>query len=37
MSEPTPAPERGQDELQELWERFKSTEDPKAREGLILH
>jgi RNA polymerase sigma factor for flagellar operon FliA len=37
MNEATPVRERGQDELQELWEQFKATEDPKAREGLILH
>jgi RNA polymerase sigma factor for flagellar operon FliA len=37
MSEPIRAVERGEQELQELWERFKSTGDTAAREGLILH
>ncbi|MDJ0959220.1 MAG: FliA/WhiG family RNA polymerase sigma factor [Acidimicrobiia bacterium] len=37
MSEPIRAVERGEEELQELWERFKSSADPAAREGLILH
>ncbi len=37
MSGVTRVPERSETEIQELWERFKETEDPEAREGLILH
>ena len=37
MSEATRVHERGEQELHELWERFKSTGDAAAREGLILH
>jgi RNA polymerase sigma factor for flagellar operon FliA len=37
MSEVTRVHERGEQELQELWERFKSSGDTSAREGLILH
>ncbi len=37
MTEVTHVHERGAEELEELWARFKSTGDPKAREGLILH
>lgn len=29
--------ERAPEEVDELWKRFKSKGDPKAREGLILH
>jgi RNA polymerase sigma factor for flagellar operon FliA len=37
MTEATRVPERGEQELADLWDRFKSTADPAAREGLILH
>lgn len=37
MTGATRVPERSETEIQELWERFKETEDPEAREGLILH
>ncbi len=38
MSAPTRAPEPpGDQEITEYWERFKATEDPAARDGLILH
>ncbi len=38
MTEPTRAPEdAGDEEIQELWAKFKATEDAGAREGLILH
>ena len=37
MTEATRVPERGEQELAALWEKFKSTEDAQAREGLILH
>ena len=37
MKEATRVHERGEQELQELWDKFKSTGDPAAREGLILH
>jgi len=37
MSEAIHVHERGEEELRELWERFKSSGDQKAREGLILH
>jgi len=37
MTEVTHVHERGEEELAELWERFKATDDQKAREGLILH
>ncbi len=38
MSEVIRGPEREPDDhLDELWRRFKTTADPKAREGLILH
>jgi RNA polymerase sigma factor FliA len=37
MSGATHVHEQGEKELQELWERFKSTGDARAREGLILH
>ena len=37
MTEATRVPERAEEELQELWERFKSTADGAARDGLILH
>jgi len=37
-SEVTHGPDRAPDDhLDELWKRFKTTGDPKAREGLILH
>ena len=37
MTEATHVHERGEHELAELWERFKASGDPEAREGLILH
>jgi DNA-directed RNA polymerase specialized sigma subunit len=37
MSEPIRVHERGEQELHDLWDRFKSTADGDAREGLILH
>jgi RNA polymerase sigma factor for flagellar operon FliA len=37
MSEAIHVHERGEEELRELWERFKASGDHKAREGLILH
>ena len=37
MTEATRVPEHGEQELVDLWDRFKSTADPAAREGLILH
>ncbi len=37
MTEATRVPERGEQELKNLWDRFKSTGDASAREGLILH
>ena len=37
MTEATRVPERSEQDLQDLWDRFKSTSDPGAREGLILH
>jgi RNA polymerase sigma factor for flagellar operon FliA len=37
MTAAIPAHERGEQELAELWERFKTSEDPQARDGLILH
>ena len=37
MSEATPVHERPEDEIAELWERFKTDGDQRAREGLILH
>ncbi len=37
MTEAIRVPERGEAELEELWDTFKSTSDPAAREGLILH
>ena len=37
MGEAIHVHERGEEELRELWERFKATGDQKAREGLILH
>jgi RNA polymerase sigma factor for flagellar operon FliA len=38
MSEVTRGPDRAsEDHLDELWRRFKATEDQGAREGLILH
>lgn len=30
-------PDRAEQEIQDLWESFKSTGDERAREGLILH
>ncbi|MFQ5554548.1 MAG: FliA/WhiG family RNA polymerase sigma factor [Acidimicrobiia bacterium] len=37
MTEAIRVPERAEEELQELWEGFKSTADGAARDGLILH
>ncbi|MDH3730868.1 MAG: RNA polymerase sigma factor WhiG [Acidimicrobiia bacterium] len=38
MTDRTRVPEaRPQEEIVELWERFKTSADPRAREGLILH
>jgi len=37
MTAATHEHERGEAELEELWKRFKDSEDPRAREGLILH
>jgi len=37
MTKATRVPEGGEQELAALWDRFKSTSDAKAREGLILH
>lgn len=37
MTAAIPEHERGEQELAELWEKFKTSEDPRAREGLILH
>ena len=38
MSEPTRAPKSaGDQEIQELWAKFKATSEPLARDGLILH
>ena len=37
MSEATRVPERTDQDLQELWDSFKSTSDTVARDGLILH
>ena len=37
MTEAIRVPERSEQDLQELWDRFKSTSDAGAREGLILH
>jgi len=37
MSEATHVHERGEQELAQLWEEFKASGSPKAREGLILH
>ncbi|NNF62703.1 MAG: RNA polymerase sigma factor WhiG [Acidimicrobiia bacterium] len=37
MTEATPARKPVDKDVAELWTRFKSTADPKAREGLILH
>ena len=37
MTEAIRVPERGEKELEELWERFKSSADGDARDGLILH
>ena len=37
MSEVTRVRERGENEIQELWERFKSSGDAASRDGLILH
>ena len=37
MSEATHVHERGEQELALLWEEFKASGSPKAREGLILH
>ena len=37
MSEVTRVHERGEQELQELWDRFKANGDTEARDGLILH
>lgn len=37
MNEAIPAPETAEETVQEFWDLFKSTGDPKAREGLILH
>jgi RNA polymerase sigma factor for flagellar operon FliA len=37
MSEVTRVHERGENEIQELWERFKANGDATSREGLILH
>lgn len=37
MTVPIPAHEPSDSAIQALWERFKASADPKAREGLILH
>ena len=37
MSEATRVHERGESEIQELWERFKESGDSASREGLIIH
>lgn len=37
MTEATHVHEKGEEELAELWERFKSAGDTAARDGLILH
>ena len=37
MSEAIHVHESGEEELKELWDRFKASGDQKAREGLILH
>ncbi len=37
MTEAIRVPERSEQDLQELWDRFKATSDSAAREGLILH
>ena len=37
MSAATPAPERAESEVADLWRRFKDDGDQQAREGLILH
>ncbi len=37
MSEATRAPERAETDVGVLWERYKGSQDPAAREGLILH
>lgn len=37
MTAPIPAHEPSDSAIQALWERFKASADPKAREGLILH
>ena len=37
MSEVTRVHERGEGEIQQLWERFKAKGDASSREGLILH
>jgi RNA polymerase sigma factor for flagellar operon FliA len=37
MTEPIRVHERGEQELQDLWDRFKTNGDIEARDGLILH
>jgi len=37
MTEATRVPERGEQELATLWDKFKTSGDAQAREGLILH
>jgi RNA polymerase sigma factor for flagellar operon FliA len=37
MNEVTRVRERGESEIQELWEQFKASGDSTSREGLILH
>ncbi len=37
MTEATRVPERGEQELAALWDKFKTSGDAQAREGLILH
>lgn len=37
MNEATRVRERGESELQELWERFKASGDAISRDGLIIH
>ena len=37
MNEAIRVRERGESELQELWEQFKASGDPISRDGLIIH
>ncbi len=37
MKEAIRAPERTESDVADLWDRYKSSQEPAAREGLILH